>query len=455
MIESATKAAITDGEIERLLGEFLTARDSTSTGSHYRGALSTFAKFCGKADRVKALHHLLSLGQVEANTLVRDFRSHLEGLGRTGTWLHLSFSPVRAFVNYVNRKGTIDWRVSFSANGKPRQILALPLKAPAPAPSIPQPPARHRSRLNEAAQLVQLLGAHNRNTNTRKTYERSLQHFAAFTGKKGLGDALAELLRGPRGKANKLAMEYLKSMQDARLSSSTVAVRISALRAYVRLAYDVDFVDWKLSIRPPRIERNLDVRGPDVDRVRTSLQVLSTRDDSSSRRDCALVWMLASMGLRASELLGIDLADLDLEHSRARILGKGRTKPEPVTIPPEALHAVKGWLRIRGKDPGPLFTGLRDGTRLRRESLWKICRQHGLGHTHGMRHFGVTSALDLTNGDLRRVAKFSRHRNLNTLVLYDDLRGDAAGDVARLVAADLNELGSEVQSAEAVHQVTS
>jgi integrase/recombinase XerC len=55
---------------------------------------------------------------------------------------------------------------------------------------------------------------------------------------------------------------------------------------------------------------------------------------------------------------------------------------------------------------------------------------------HGLRHLAITTALDRTNGDVRAVAKFSRHQDLRTLSRYRDNRPDLAGDVAALVAAE-------------------
>jgi integrase/recombinase XerC len=56
---------------------------------------------------------------------------------------------------------------------------------------------------------------------------------------------------------------------------------------------------------------------------------------------------------------------------------------------------------------------------------------------HGLRHAGITEALDLTKGNIRAVQRFSRHRDLRILNLYDDNRIDLGGDVARLVAANV------------------
>jgi integrase/recombinase XerC len=54
---------------------------------------------------------------------------------------------------------------------------------------------------------------------------------------------------------------------------------------------------------------------------------------------------------------------------------------------------------------------------------------------HGHRHAAITEALGLTGGDVRAVQPFSRHRNAQTLLQYDDSRKDLAGGVARRVAA--------------------
>ena len=54
---------------------------------------------------------------------------------------------------------------------------------------------------------------------------------------------------------------------------------------------------------------------------------------------------------------------------------------------------------------------------------------------HGHRHAAITEALGLTGGDVRAVQPFSRHRNAQTLLQYDDSRKDLAGGVARWVAA--------------------
>lgn len=52
---------------------------------------------------------------------------------------------------------------------------------------------------------------------------------------------------------------------------------------------------------------------------------------------------------------------------------------------------------------------------------------------HRIQHSVITAALDATDGNVRKVQKFSRHRNLNTLMIYDDNRGRDQGDVTDLL----------------------
>ncbi|MGF1487528.1 MAG: hypothetical protein ACFBSE_10605 [Prochloraceae cyanobacterium] len=52
---------------------------------------------------------------------------------------------------------------------------------------------------------------------------------------------------------------------------------------------------------------------------------------------------------------------------------------------------------------------------------------------HKIRHSSITTALDPTDGDVRRVQKLSRHKNINTLLVYDDNRKNLQGEVTDLL----------------------
>jgi integrase/recombinase XerC len=81
-----------------------------------------------------------------------------------------------------------------------------------------------------------------------------------------------------------------------------------------------------------------------------------------------------------------------------------------------------------------------NGRRLTGAGVYDLVRRLGgeVGlevRPHGLRHAGITTALDRTGGDLRAVQRFSPNRDVPTVGLYDDAREDVGGRVARLVAS--------------------
>jgi integrase/recombinase XerC len=155
--------------------------------------------------------------------------------------------------------------------------------------------------------------------------------------------------------------------------------------------------------------------------------------------------LLNDLGLRRGELVALDVADVDLEAMtpKVAVLGKGRTERELLTLPNETQAALRAWLKVRGQEPGPLFANFdraRKGGRLTGRSVARIVGELGRAvglvvRPHGLRHAAITDALDAMHGDMRRVQRFSRHRDVRTLGIYDDNRQDLGGDVAKLVAA--------------------
>jgi len=193
-----------------------------------------------------------------------------------------------------------------------------------------------------------------------------------------------------------------------------------------------------------RVEAYRDTRGPGPDGFRKLLARLNGRQDFAALRDRALLRLLYDLALRRGEVVGLDREDVDLVTGTVAVLGKGRREKVLLTLPGPTRRALAAWLAVRGEGPGPLFTALapgRKGRRLSGAGLYLIVRHLGeeVGvrvRPHMLRHSAITAALDATAGDVRRVQRYSRHRKLDTLLVYDDRRKDQAGDVARLVAAE-------------------
>ena len=163
-------------------------------------------------------------------------------------------------------------------------------------------------------------------------------------------------------------------------------------------------------------------------------------------RDVALVRLLHDTALRRGEVCKLDLADVDLPGSRIWVVGKGRVEKFAITLPPQTRTALADWVDVRGPDEGPLFIRLDNAAaagpraRLTGSGVWHVVRALGVEagiktRPHGLRHAAITAALDATNGDVRRVQRFSRHTDPRTLLIYDDCRRDLGGEVAALIAA--------------------
>lgn len=281
-----------------------------------------------------------------------------------------------------------------------------------------------------------------KNQLTAANYERDLEDFRAFLNIADIEEA-AKILLKDHGNANKLVFDYRASLIDRGLSPATINRRLSTLRSLVKLARTLGMVNFSLEIDNMKAQSYRDTRGPGLAGYRLLLDQAEKEQEPKRARDVALLHLLFDLGLRRGEVIGLDLEDLDLSGGTLAILGKGRTQKEALTIPTETKAALTVWLKVRGKIAGALFLsfypGCKEKNRLSGDGLYKIIR--GLGEMaglrtrpHGLRHAAITQALDIMRGDLRAVARFSRHKKLETLSRYDDNRADLAGKVAQMVA---------------------
>jgi integrase/recombinase XerC len=174
------------------------------------------------------------------------------------------------------------------------------------------------------------------------------------------------------------------------------------------------------------------------------LDALDKRKGNKAIRDKALIRLLYDLSLRRAEVVSLDAEDVDLEGGAVAVKGKGKTEKIRLTLPPETQAALRDWLSVGGDEPGPLFTNFdraKKGQRLTGRGLHSMIRKLGesLGiktWPHGLRHAAITEALNLTNGNLRAVQRFSRHQDVRILTVYDDNRQDLGGEVARMVASN-------------------
>lgn len=211
-------------------------------------------------------------------------------------------------------------------------------------------------------------------------------------------------------------------------SRRSVARALSALRGFCAhlCRAGVGKLDPTRGLRPPRAEKRL----PALLDVDQAARLLDVKPQTwLEQRDLAL-WELAySSGLRVSELVGLDLASLDLVGGEVRVLGKGR-KQRVVPVGQAARQALLAWLRERALRAQPaelaVFINQR-GTRLTvrqvqlRLKIW--ARRQGLDtnlHPHMLRHSFASHLLE-SSGDLRAVQELLGHSDIKTTQVYTHL----------------------------------
>lgn len=286
-----------------------------------------------------------------------------------------------------------------------------------------------------------------RTASTLRAYAGDYRDFARFLGVADPGQALDALVAFAPGLAHQCAVSYRAHLIHRKLAPATIARRLASLRSAVKLARQLGRVNWSLEIEAPAQESYRDTSGPGLDGWHALLGLAEVESTSArGRRDLALIRLLHDLALRRGEVVGIDLADLELAGGKVAIRGKGRHHKIRLTLSRAARLALQTWIGDRGDFPGPLFLGFNRGKpgpstpRLTGESVRlvvrSLARRAGVAEPvrpHGLRHQAITEALDATNGDVRKVAKFSRHRKIETVLRYDDARADVGGEIAGLL----------------------
>ncbi len=281
---------------------------------------------------------------------------------------------------------------------------------------------------------------------TAAVYRDGLKAFARWLGTSPV-QAVAYLTSCGSLEAATITLEFQKSLQEAGRAPQTVHARLKALRSLVRLAQLGRVCDYELDVVYPTVSHYRNTAGPGTEVVQALLQAARAQAEEKAARDVAMLRLLYDLGLRRGEVASLRLVDLNLQASRIAILGKGQEDRTDLTLPPGTRQALQAWLEWRGDAEGPLFHRLdpgrtEDPSPLTGRAIWHVVLtlsvKAGVKRVwpHGIRHSAITAALD-AGYDIRVVQRFSRHKSIATVVIYDDNRKDLAGQVATAMAAGL------------------
>ncbi len=223
--------------------------------------------------------------------------------------------------------------------------------------------------------------------------------------------------------------QYISDLHEAGYARTSISRRLASLRSFFRFAQREGIVDSNPAkpLRNPRKQRQLPhfMTSDEVER-------LLLAPDSHQRmgaRDLAILETMYSTGVRVSELVGLNLADVELEEGVARVRGKGK-RERYAPLGSCAVGAIRGWLEHRqeeelGRDDAIFVNRL--GSRLSTRSVGRMLEKYlakaGLDRRttpHTLRHSFATHLLD-RGADIRSVQELLGHRSLVTTQVYTHL----------------------------------
>ena len=271
--------------------------------------------------------------------------------------------------------------------------------------------------------------------NTLEAYRTDLQQFGAWLDEHGhsalevthtqLTEFIGQLGTGERGNGKAVA-------------PATVQRKVACLRSFYRHLRRDEILDHDptAELRAPRSTHKL----PQVLSRAEIKRLLDAPRGTEPRglRDRALLELMYACGLRASEAIGLEVADVDLEDGVLRAHGKGG-KERLVPVGRQAVSAVRAYVErgrprlVGNRAEARLFVNSR-GTGLTRQGLYKIVQRHaasaglaGRMSPHTLRH---TFATHLLAGgcDLRSVQEMLGHADIATTQIYTHLSAERLKD---------------------------
>lgn len=204
-------------------------------------------------------------------------------------------------------------------------------------------------------------------------------------------------------------------------------------------------INWTLEVRNEKSESYRDTSGPGKVNFQKMLESVLVKNNIKSIRDYAILRLLFDLALRASEVVGLDLNDIDLLNNEILVLGKGKKNKIKMSLPAPTKKALEKWVANRSSVTHALFHNLdhsQSCSRLTRVGLYKLIKNIGLNvgvktRPHGIRHLSITEACKLVQVlgmPLEEVLDHSRHKNISTLMIYRDKDSNKQGTIAALVA---------------------
>lgn len=273
------------------------------------------------------------------------------------------------------------------------------------------------------AEIVSLYEAHlkserNASQNTLSSYIRDVRHF------------LEHVNIPPESVTRETVLDYTAWLTSQGKSVSTVMRATASLKSFYSfmLAKGLVAENPVQNIAPPKVERKL----PQI-LTNKEVELLLSQPrcvDLKGYRDCAMLELLYATGLRVSELISLNVNDVNLSASFVRCVSGARERIIPVY--PAAVKAVGEYLKvardkmIENKNEQALFVNV-SGERMSRQGFWKIIKLYQEKAKidkqitpHTLRHSFAAHLLE-NGADLRSIQEMLGHADISSTQIYATL----------------------------------
>ena len=224
-------------------------------------------------------------------------------------------------------------------------------------------------------------------------------------------------------------LSYVRHLKGREYASSTVARKLAAVKSFFHFLVNDGVLrdDPTAAVDSPPVDKHLP-RPLSPQEMARLLAEPAKSDTPKAARDWALLELMYATGMRATEVVQLEMSAVDLEAGTVRCVGKG-DKERILPLYERALEALRIYLEngrsglAHGREETALFVNHR-GQRLTRQGLWLIVKEYGeaagIGHKvtpHVLRHSFATHLLDGGAG-LREVQQLLGHSNISSTQVY-------------------------------------
>jgi integrase/recombinase XerD len=263
--------------------------------------------------------------------------------------------------------------------------------------------------------------------NTRAAYRNDLTQFADFLE--------PEITKWSDVDKDTL-VSYIIYLKEREYASSTVARKVASVRSFFHFLVAEGFIedDPTATLDSLKVKKRLPKAIP-VEEVEILLEKPSKLPTPKGLRDKAILELLYATGMRVTELVSLNVGDINLPSASVRVMGKGG-KERIIPLHKHALKALEDYLAkgrlqlLKDPDEKALFLNPR-GKRLTRQGLWLIFKRYveeaGLDPDvtpHTLRHSFATHLLESKEASLRDIQELLGHADISTTQVYTEVTSE-------------------------------